>query len=107
MQIVVGRWLIDGYPQVILFDINSQRHAVDEWKKELWDKTYISTSVVDPETDNAILFGFIVTWFLGEVGHSKRKLPPCCIYIYYLPLYGILVISIDLNDRNNTLVLDT
>ncbi|EDV29326.1 uncharacterized protein TRIADDRAFT_20144 [Trichoplax adhaerens] len=66
VKVIVGRWLIDGYPQVILFDINSHRHALEAWKKELWDKTHISTNVVDSETDNAILFGFIVTWFLSE-----------------------------------------
>lgn len=36
-QIHTGRWLVDGNPQIILFDIGSAAWKLDQFKKDLWD----------------------------------------------------------------------
>ncbi|VDM61334.1 unnamed protein product [Angiostrongylus costaricensis] len=33
-KLLYGRWLIDGYPKVILFDIGSAAWKLDQWKQE-------------------------------------------------------------------------
>lgn len=33
-----GRWLIDGYPKVILFDLGSGSAKMNEWKHELFER---------------------------------------------------------------------
>ncbi|KAK6023069.1 starch synthase, partial [Ostertagia ostertagi] len=40
-----GRWLIDGYPKVILFDLGSGALKMNEWKQELFDRSTISTAL--------------------------------------------------------------
>ena len=40
-QVVVGRWLIEGNPKVILFDINSAWKEHNEWRKDFWNVTHI------------------------------------------------------------------
>lgn len=34
-KVVYGRWLIDGYPKVVLFDIGSAAWKLDQWKQEV------------------------------------------------------------------------
>lgn len=67
LQVVYGRWLIDGYPKVILFDIGSAAWKLDEWKKEMWNHTSIGVPYHDRESNDAIILGFLVYWFLSEV----------------------------------------
>jgi glycogen(starch) synthase len=38
---VFGNWLIEGYPQVVLFDIRSAYHKLDQWKGEFWNAAHI------------------------------------------------------------------
>lgn len=40
-KIHTGRWLVDGNPQLILFDIGSGAWKLDQFKSELWDKCHI------------------------------------------------------------------
>jgi glycogen(starch) synthase len=41
INVVYGNWLIEGYPQVVLFDIKSVAYYLDRWKKELWETSHI------------------------------------------------------------------
>eukprot|EP00123_Amoebidium_parasiticum_P017692 comp23949_c0_seq1/m.42364 comp23949_c0_seq1/g.42364 ORF comp23949_c0_seq1/g.42364 comp23949_c0_seq1/m.42364 type:complete len:676 (-) comp23949_c0_seq1:335-2362(-) len=66
-RVITGRWLIDGYPQVILFDVDSQKHRLDGWKGDLFQACGIESPTDDFETNNAIVFGNLVCWFLGEL----------------------------------------
>jgi len=34
-RVIYGRWLIDGYPKVVLFDIGSAAWKLDAWKHEV------------------------------------------------------------------------
>lgn len=63
-----GRWLIEGGPLVVLLDVGASAWALERWKGELWDTCNIGVPWYDREANDAVLFGFLTTWFLGEVG---------------------------------------
>ncbi|KAJ1675935.1 glycogen synthase isoform 1 [Spiromyces aspiralis] len=67
IHILHGRWLIDGAPKVILFDIGSAAHKLDEWKGDIWRVAGIPSPPSDTETNDAIILGYLVAWFLKEV----------------------------------------
>lgn len=72
VKCLYGRWLVEGAPHVLLFDTGSQYSRLDEWKGDLWNLAGIPTPPNDHETNETIIFGYIVAWFLGEV----RLQPP-------------------------------
>lgn len=67
IKTLYGRWLIDGAPRVLLFEIGSAWHYLDEWKGDLWSVAGIPSPPNDTETNDAIILGYLVAWFLGEV----------------------------------------
>ena len=67
IQTVYGRWLIDGAPRVLLFDTGTAYRFLDEWKGDLWNVAGIPSPPNDHETNEAIVFGYLIAWFLGEV----------------------------------------
>ncbi|KAF8932568.1 glycogen synthase [Dissophora ornata] len=72
VKFLYGRWLIEGAPKVLLFDTGSVYHKLDEWKGDLWNVAGIPSPPNDHETNEAILFGYLVAWFLGEfVAHER------------------------------------
>lgn len=68
-----GRWLIEGAPRVLLFDLSSAAHNLNEWKLDLWNIAGIPTPDHDSETNDAILLGYLVAWFLGELVYHDRE----------------------------------
>lgn len=76
IQVYFGRWLIEGGPYVILIDIGATAWSLDRWKTELWESCSIGIPWYDREANDAVLFGFLTAWFLGEVRQhvSIRKL---------------------------------
>ena len=69
VKCLYGRWLIEGAPKVLLFDTGSQYHKIDEWKTDLWNLAGIPTPPNDHETNETVIFGYLVAWFLGEVSN--------------------------------------
>ena len=67
-----GRWLIEGAPRVLLIDTKTGYQWLDEWKTDLWNVAGIPSPPGDDETNEAIVFGYLVAWFLGEVGHKPN-----------------------------------
>lgn len=65
-----GRWLIEGAPRVILIDTKTAYRFLDEWKADLWNTAGIPSPPGDEETNEAVVFGYLVAWFLGEVRNS-------------------------------------
>jgi len=61
-----GRWLIEGAPQVLLLDTASISSRLDGWKADIWKVAGIPSPPNDQETNDAILFGYLVAWFLGD-----------------------------------------
>lgn len=68
IEIMYGRWLIEGAPRVLLINTGSGYRWLDEWKGDLWSSAGIPSPSADSETNEAIVFGYLVAWFLGEVG---------------------------------------
>jgi glycogen synthase len=66
VKLLYGRWLVEGAPRVLLFDTGSQYSRLDEWKGDLWNLAGIPTPPNDHETNETIVFGYLVAWFLGE-----------------------------------------
>lgn len=66
IEIVYGRWLIEGAPRVLLIDTGAGYKFLDEWKGDLWNVAGIPSPEGDSETNEAIVFGYLVAWFLGE-----------------------------------------
>jgi glycogen(starch) synthase len=73
VKYLYGRWLVEGSPYVLLFDTDSVLNKLDEWKGDLWRSAGIPSPPHDTETNNAILFGYMVTWFLGELTPKVSK----------------------------------
>jgi len=67
VRTLYGTWLIDGAPTVLLFDLESVRHRLNEWKADLWSNCGIPSPEHDTETNDAIIFGYLTAWFLGEL----------------------------------------
>lgn len=42
-------------------------NSMDEWKGDLWNVAGIPTPPNDHETNETLVFGYMVAWFLGEV----------------------------------------
>jgi glycogen synthase len=67
IQLLYGRWLIEGAPRVLLIDTKTGYQWLDEWKADLWNVAGIPSPPGDDETNEAVVFGYLVAWFLGEV----------------------------------------
>ncbi|KAL9579271.1 MAG: hypothetical protein Q9212_005205 [Teloschistes hypoglaucus] len=69
-----GRWLIEGAPRILLIDTKTGYRWLDEWKADLWHSAGIPCPAGDDETNEAVVFGYLVTWFLGEfVSHERKR----------------------------------
>ena len=66
IQMIYGRWLIEGAPRVLLIDTSTGYRWLNEWKGDLWNTAGIPSPEGDAETNEAIVFGYLVAWFLGE-----------------------------------------
>jgi len=73
IKVVYGRWLIDGNPKVILFDVDSGRKFLNSWREELWKSCKVGIPDGDSETLNTLIFGGLVAWFLGKFRHECDK----------------------------------
>jgi glycogen(starch) synthase len=73
VKCLFGRWLIEGAPQVLLFDTGSAYNRLDEWKGDLWNLAGIPSPPNDHETNETIVFGYLVAWFLGEVRFTSSQ----------------------------------
>ena len=58
-----GRWLINGRPKVVLFDLFSINHRLDEFKYYMWDHHRISLPSDDYLVDRVTMFGLMVNEF--------------------------------------------
>lgn len=66
-QVHFGRWLIEGNPYVILFDIGSAAWNLDRWKGDLWQNCHIGLPFHDREANDALILGSLVAWFFKEL----------------------------------------
>ncbi|OMH79937.1 Glycogen [starch] synthase [Zancudomyces culisetae] len=73
IHVVHGRWLIEGAPNVILFDLGSAYYKINEWKKDLWECAGIPTPDSDIEMNDTVLLGYMIQWFLTLVSGKTDK----------------------------------
>ncbi|KAL8947622.1 MAG: hypothetical protein Q9222_006120 [Ikaeria aurantiellina] len=72
--LIYGRWLVEGAPRILLVDTKTGYGWLDEWKTDLWQVAGVPSPPHDEETNEAVVFGYLVTWFLGEfVAHERKK----------------------------------
>ncbi|XP_067247147.1 glycogen [starch] synthase, liver [Chanodichthys erythropterus] len=74
-QVHFGRWLIEGSPYVILFDIGSAAWNLDRWKGDLWDSCSIGLPYHDREANDSLIFGSLVAWFFKELTDQLQDKP--------------------------------
>lgn len=67
VKVLSGKWLVEGSPSVILFDLEAMLHRLNEWKSDLWNIAGIPSPSNDQEMNDAIIFGYLNAWFLGLV----------------------------------------
>lgn len=67
VKVLFGKWLVDGSPSVILFDLEAMIYRLNEWKGNLWNISGIPSPSNDQEMNDAIIFGYLNAWFLGLV----------------------------------------
>ena len=72
-KIHCGRWLVDGNPQIILFDIGSAAWKLDEFRQELWQKCNIGIPHLDIECNDAVILGYMIAHFIGEFKVAAEK----------------------------------
>ena len=66
-QVYFGRWLIEGSPYVVLFDIGYSAWNLDTWKGDLWEACNVGIPHHDQEANEMLIFGSLTAWFLKEV----------------------------------------
>ncbi|CAB3404416.1 unnamed protein product [Caenorhabditis bovis] len=74
-----GRWLIEGYPKVIMFDLGSGAVKMNEWKHELFEKCQIGIPHEDIESNDAVILGFMVAIFLKHFVESVTAYTPLVV----------------------------
>jgi glycogen synthase len=91
VKLLYGRWLIEGAPRVLLFDTGSAWSRLDEWKGDLWNVAGIPAPPGDHETNETIVFGYLVAWFLGEVRHLS--ISPLIRSLYHMKLRKLSLLT--------------
>ncbi|XP_004845833.1 glycogen [starch] synthase, liver isoform X4 [Heterocephalus glaber] len=66
-QVRFGRWLIEGSPYVVLFDIGYSAWNLDRWKGDFWEACSVGIPHHDREANDMLIFGSLTAWFLKEV----------------------------------------
>uniref|UniRef100_H0VRI0 Glycogen [starch] synthase n=1 Tax=Cavia porcellus TaxID=10141 RepID=H0VRI0_CAVPO len=66
-QVHFGRWLVEGSPYVVLFDISYSAWNLDRWKGDLWEACNVGIPHHDREANDMLIFGSLTAWFLKEV----------------------------------------
>lgn len=114
VKYLFGRWLVEGAPYVLLFDTGSVTSKLDEWKGDLWRVAGIPSPPGDQETNEAILFGYLVSWFLGEVSKkygeqasSPESPPPAIIAHFHEWLAGVAIPLIKQRKMDVTTIFTT
>ncbi|XP_078091436.1 glycogen [starch] synthase, liver isoform X2 [Mustelus asterias] len=74
-QVCFGRWLIEGNPYVLLFDIGLAAWNLDRWKAEFWDTCHIGIPHLDRESNDAVIFGSLTALFLKELSDQFPDKP--------------------------------
>uniref|UniRef100_A0A4W3JBA3 Glycogen [starch] synthase n=1 Tax=Callorhinchus milii TaxID=7868 RepID=A0A4W3JBA3_CALMI len=92
-QVYFGRWLIEGGPYVLLFDIASAAWNLDKWKAEFWEACHIGIPNHDTESADALIFGSLTAWFLKELTDKFQDKPNVIVQFHEWQAGAGLVLS--------------
>jgi glycogen synthase len=67
IEVHYGHWLVTGRPQVVLFNVFSVFHRLNEIKFLLWDNHQIPSPENEDLHNQVIAFGHIVQLYLGQL----------------------------------------
>ena len=70
-----GRWLVEGSPRVLLVDVKAGFQFFDEWREDFSAQTGVMLPKEDDMSCDALVFGYLVTWFLAEVIQFAQGTP--------------------------------
>ncbi|XP_059481248.1 glycogen [starch] synthase isoform X2 [Neocloeon triangulifer] len=73
-KVHTGTWLVDGNPQIILFDIGSGAWKLDHFKHELWETCHLGIPHLDIEANDAVILGYMVAEFIAEFRKAAEEL---------------------------------
>lgn len=107
IKVVFGRWLIDGYPKVVLFDIGSAYDKLAGWRKELWELCHIGIPDDDKESKDAVVFGNLVYWFVTEFVSRLPGPPPMVVTHFHEWLSGVGLILLRMRDAPVSTIFTT
>jgi len=65
-HLIIGNWLIEGNPRVVLFDIGSAAGQMNSWKQQLYENTHIGVPHTDVECNDTIILGFLMAQFIAD-----------------------------------------
>lgn len=65
--------MVDGNPQIILFDISSAAWKLDKYKQDLWEQASIGIPHLDVESNDAVILGFMISDFLAEFVECVKR----------------------------------
>jgi len=83
VHVVTGNWLIEGFPQVVLFDIGSAAHRLDGWKGDFFQYAHIGIPYQDRESNDALIFGFCVFWFIGTFIEQVKRIQKSYVIAHF------------------------
>jgi len=91
-NVVIGNWLIEGNPTVVLFDIGSAADNMNSWKHQLYENTHIGIPHLDIECNDTLILGFMMAQFIADFNYQltldNTCSPPssCCMTANPSPL---------------------
>ncbi|XP_075711749.1 glycogen [starch] synthase, liver [Rhinoderma darwinii] len=92
-QVYFGRWLIEGSPYVLLFDIGSAAWNLDRWRGEFWEACNVGIPFHDREANDALLFGSLSAWFLKELTDQFQDKPNVIAHFHEWQASAGLILS--------------
>lgn len=96
-KIHCGQWLVDGNPQIVLFDIGSGAWRLDEFKQHLWDTCNLGIPHLDIEANDAVIFGYMVAQFVEEFRKAAERMtdsPPRIVAHFHEWQTGVGLIAL-------------
>ncbi|XP_044736655.1 glycogen [starch] synthase isoform X2 [Chrysoperla carnea] len=95
-KVHTGTWLVDGNPQIILFDIGSAAWKLDEYKAELWNTCNLGIPHLDIEANDAIILGYQVAQFIQEFINAGESIgvPPRVVTHFHEWQAGVGLIAL-------------
>lgn len=96
-----GRWLVDGNPQIILFDVGSAAWKMDGYKHELWESTNVGIPHLDVECNDSVILGYTIATFIEEFkrcaeqySHDNEYGPPRIVTHFHEWQAGVGLIAL-------------